>query len=367
MLTASAASTRAARAFKSAHLCTSPAARRTPNANAKWAAMLETSFKHRRPSKAHKYSSEEPNLQILRLVPGAPKRKIKGLGAAIDVHATFAHLDFGQGHETVEHADTQKSFVRLPVRLPELCSGMKRRAQIISPKDAGVVVARLGIGRDDRVLEAGLGSAGLAMHVSRCLGPNGLHVTVEPREEHATVGLDNLQRAQQSWFDGPSHAHVHGRVEESLDAIRAHATLFDAIVLDLPEHATAIEAVAPLLDVGGRLACYCPVTSQVESAWDACDAAGLDVEWAGELMERRWGRASRGGIRPVNGSFGHTAFLLIAQRRRVGAVDVGRHSSAQQQKQRGRQEHESEPEHSRARPSVLTMEGALHAWRAWWK
>jgi tRNA A58 N-methylase Trm61 len=40
----------------------------------------------------------------------------------------------------------------------------------------------------------------------------------------------------------------------------------------------------------------------------------LNVEWAGELMERQWGRASKGGMRPVNGPFGHTAFLLIAQR-----------------------------------------------------
>ncbi len=31
-------------------------------------------------------------------------------------------------------------------------------------------------------------------------------------------------------------------------------------------------------------------------------------------MERPWGRASRGGMRPVNGPFGHTAFLLIAVR-----------------------------------------------------
>ena len=36
---------------------------------------------------------------------------------------------------------------------------------------------------------------------------------------------------------------------------------------------------------------------------------------AGEVIEREWGKASKGGVRPVNGPFGHTAFLLIAQRR----------------------------------------------------
>ncbi|DAC23887.1 MAG TPA: hypothetical protein D7H91_00155, partial [Candidatus Poseidoniales archaeon] len=74
------------------------------------------------------------------------------------------------------------------------------------------------------------------------------------------------------------------------------------------------EACSQLLLPGARLACYCPVSSQLERSWEACEAAGLTVEWAGELMEREWGRASKGGMRPVNGPFGHTAFLLVAQR-----------------------------------------------------
>ena len=77
----------------------------------------------------------------------------------------------------------------------------------------------------------------------------------------------------------------------------------------------AINAIAKSLLDGGRLACYCPVTSQIEKAWEACENNDLTVEWAGELMERQWGRASKGGIRPVNGPFGHTAFLLIAHKR----------------------------------------------------
>ena len=83
----------------------------------------------------------------------------------------------------------------------------------------------------------------------------------------------------------------------------------------MPNHDEAINSVAELLKPGGRIACYCPVTSQVEKAWDACEANNLHIEWAGELMERQWGRASKGGMRPVNGPFGHTAFLLIACKR----------------------------------------------------
>ena len=76
----------------------------------------------------------------------------------------------------------------------------------------------------------------------------------------------------------------------------------------------AIKSTWKHLNFGGRMACYCPVSSQLEDAWNACDEVGLNVEWAGELMEREWGKAAKGGMRPVNGPFGHTAFLLVAQR-----------------------------------------------------
>jgi len=80
----------------------------------------------------------------------------------------------------------------------------------------------------------------------------------------------------------------------------------------LPDHPSAIQALHSSLNHGGRIGCYCPVSSQLEAAWQACEDAGLSIEWAGELMQRQWGRASKGGMRPINGPFGHTAFLLIA-------------------------------------------------------
>ena len=171
-----------------------------------------------------------------------------------------------------------------------------------------------GVAPGDVVLEAGIGSAGLSMYIARCLGASGTHITVEPRQEHADVGLENLRRAEACWPEFPTHHHIEGAVESAITAVNDLVTGVDAVVLDLPDHPPAIAATAPLLNAGGRLACYCPVSSQLERAWEACEAAGLRVEWAGELMEREWGRASKGGMRPVNGPFGHTAFLLVAQK-----------------------------------------------------
>tara|TARA_B100000902_G_C27294759_1_gene909265 strand:- start:1172 stop:1972 length:801 start_codon:yes stop_codon:yes gene_type:complete len=205
-----------------------------------------------------------------------------------------------------------KEFIIIKASLPERQKGMKRRAQIIQSKDAGILITKLGIGSNSKVLEAGLGSGGMSIHIQNVIGLNGVHITVEPRSEHSEVGLKNLEHGLKSGISSGKHVHFEGKLEECISKITDECNLFDAVILDLPEHPKAISAVSKLLRPGGRIACYCPVTSQIENAWETCENEGLTIEWAGELIERTWGRAMKGGIRPVNGPFGHTAFLLIA-------------------------------------------------------
>ena len=66
----------------------------------------------------------------------------------------------------------QKEFLVLKPRLRELTEGMRRRAQIITPKDASLLTSMLGITSGDRVLELGFGSAGLTLHLANVIGKN---------------------------------------------------------------------------------------------------------------------------------------------------------------------------------------------------
>ena len=249
---------------------------------------------------------ENGRVHIIELVDES--RKFKGIGV-FNPKQTLSSVALGAAVQI-----GSKTFTHLPPRLPELFQGMKRRAQTIGSKDAGVFITRLGIGPGDVVLEAGLGSAGQSMHLARVLGATGHLITIEPRQEHSVVGLENLETLAQAVPEFPKHSHIDGRIETAIDEIETNVSNVDAVLLDLPEHSSAIRAVAHLLKIGGRLSCYCPVSSQLEQAWIACEESGLNVEWAGEIIEREWGKASKGGMRPVNGPFGHTAFLLIAQK-----------------------------------------------------
>ena len=167
--------------------------------------------------------------------------KIKGIGV-FNPKATVENIAFGK-----EVQIGSKIFTHLPPRLPELVAGMKRRAQTIGSKDAGVLMTRLGIGPGDVVLEAGLGSGGQSMHIARVLGESGHLITVEPREEHSEVGLENLRTLANAMpqFPKAMFSTVHGRIESCIDDIQTLSKQVDAVLLDLPDHSIAIEAAAP--------------------------------------------------------------------------------------------------------------------------
>ncbi len=210
----------------------------------------------------------------------------------------------------------QKEFLVLKPRLREITEGMHRRAQIITPKDASRLSSLLGLTSGARVLDLGFGSAVLSLHLANVIGKNGLLTSVELRKEHAEVGLENVALATSSWEGFPEFHLVEGDAydSETADAVASISDSFDAISIDLPEPWRAIPHFSSLLAVGGRLSCYCPVTSQLESSWNACEQAGLEVEWAGERIDRVWTKASKGGVRPGNNPMGHTAFILVAMR-----------------------------------------------------
>ncbi|MED5349892.1 MAG: hypothetical protein VYB50_00190 [Candidatus Thermoplasmatota archaeon] len=232
--------------------------------------------------------------------------KIKGLGV-FNPSKLLCNLEIGDNVEI-----GQKNLQRVPMRLPEFISCMKRRAQTISAKDAGWLISNMGIGSSDVVLDAGLGSAGLALHLAQVLNPNGLLITVEVRDDHASVGLENLTSAKECFPEFPNHEHYSGLVQEVVK--NENFPLLDACILDMPDHCEAIHACSEKLRIGARLACYAPNSVQVERCWLDCENVGLEIEHCVEIIERPWSRTSKGGMRPSKGLFGHTAFLLVAKK-----------------------------------------------------
>ena len=115
-------------------------------------------------------------------------RKIKGIGV-LDPFETFSGTKIGDEVLIGQNPDPAN-------RLPEMSKGMLRRAQTISAKDAGFIISRMGIGTGDRVLEAGIGSGGLAMYIAR-YSEIPEFTSQSNRYEHADIALENLRRCKE--------------------------------------------------------------------------------------------------------------------------------------------------------------------------
>ena len=237
-------------------------------------------------------------------VPG--EVKIKGLGR-FDPSVLLEGYSLGD-RITVG----QKSLTIVEAALPEARRNMNRRAQTIGIKDSGFLISWMGIGTGSRVLEGGHGSAGLAMNLANVMGSKGFLISVENRPEHAEVGRSNMERLADFSTDFPSWNLLEMDLQNAASEVVGICGELDAAIIDIAEPWTVVPEISQTLRIGGRIACYCPTTAQLEKSWNEVEKEGLIVEFAGEIIERRWSKAGRGGVRPGNQPMGHTAFLLIA-------------------------------------------------------
>jgi tRNA (adenine57-N1/adenine58-N1)-methyltransferase catalytic subunit len=198
-----------------------------------------------------------------------------------------------------------KVLTALPPSTPDLLATVRRKAQIVQPKDAARIVLECDVRAGSRVVEAGVGSAALTIALARAVLPGGKVTTYELREDFAAWGRDNLEAA------GLAQA-----VEVKLGDVRGGIAEWevDAVVLDVPDPWMAVPAAWEALRIGGALACYSPLVSQVEQTHEAARKQGFQDLRTLELLERAWVVGERGS-RPSFDMLGHTGYLTFARKR----------------------------------------------------
>ncbi len=184
---------------------------------------------------------------------------------------------------------------------------MPRFAKTIEPKEAGPILLRADVFPGARVLEAGLGSAGLTLSLLRAVGPTGEVISYDVRDASLKQGRANVA----AWFGGPPPHHVvrERDVYEGID----EAPL-DRIVLDLPEPWRVVPHALTALLPGGLLAAFLPTVLQVHQLANALKDSGAfpDIETF-ETIQRRW-YVGRRSVRPETQAGPHTGFVTVARR-----------------------------------------------------
>ena len=140
-----------------------------------------------------------------------------------------------------------KRFLALRPTFGEYVLKMPRGAQVLYPKDLSLIPMWADVYPGARVFEAGTGSGALTMALLRAVGPTGLVVTYEARDDFARTALTNIER-----YMGPVATLMPCRKNayEGIDVLE-DGRLFDRLVLDLPEPWQVVPHAAKVLRSGG--------------------------------------------------------------------------------------------------------------------
>lgn len=177
---------------------------------------------------------------------------------------------------------------------------MKRHAQIITPKDAGVIIANTGITKNSFVVDIGSGSGALACFIGAIvrkvvtydIDPRSIKTT---KENLGMMGLKNVTVKQKD---------ACAKIDEKNA---------DVITIDMNEPWNAMDNAHKALRVGGFIAVYCPNITQMLQAVNEARAKGLIILKSIELIEREWVLEGR-RARPDFKGLGHTGFISFLRK-----------------------------------------------------
>ena len=230
-------------------------------------------------------------------------------GQRHSLHSGAIEHDALIGREEGVVVTTQLGARLLAVRptFAEQVTGRVRQAQPIYPKDLGAILVGADLHPGARVLEAGTGTGALTLAALRAVGPSGVVVSYEQREEF----LEAAKRA----------------ITDTLGAIPPNLTLklgdiylgvderdMDRVLLDVSEPWQAIPSVRSALRQGGIVFAHCPNISQVQRFFEGLrEVKGFGMLEVFELLQRGWTVRGR-SLRPSHRMVAHTGFLCFARR-----------------------------------------------------
>ncbi|MFZ0927366.1 MAG: hypothetical protein WAN11_02120 [Syntrophobacteraceae bacterium] len=232
--------------------------------------------------------------------------------APFSSHLGGIHLGDIVGREEGDWLVTSKGAKLMLFRpsLQDYIFNMKRRTQIIYPKDLSAMIFYSDIYPGCAVLETGIGSGALALALLRAMCGRGKLISVEKRAEFAEDARENIRR-----FFGEepeNHAVVVADIEEVSLACEV-----DRIFVDLPEPWRAVKNLSGMLRMGGLLVSLSPNVGQIQLTHRQLQTNGFGDIVHFELLRRDW-KIDQLRARPFDRMVAHTGFITVAKR--VSAV-----------------------------------------------
>jgi tRNA (adenine57-N1/adenine58-N1)-methyltransferase len=221
------------------------------------------------------------------------------------------HTDFGFielkdiiGKEFGQRIDTSlgHAFYILRPYLHEMVMKIKRKTQILYPKDIGTILTKANIFPGARVIESGAGSGALTTALANFVRPNGKVYSYDRSEEFLENAKKNLEKYGLSDY-------VEFKLREVTDEYDEKEV--DFVMIDIGSQWDLIDAAYKSLKGGSRLASICPTFEQLTKTVFTLEEKGfINIETVEVFVRHILVR--RGKTRPEQQMPSHTGWLVFA-------------------------------------------------------
>jgi tRNA (adenine57-N1/adenine58-N1)-methyltransferase len=210
-------------------------------------------------------------------------------------------IDIPWGSEIQSHLGIHHYLIEPSLR--DVLLHIKRRSQIIFPKDIGYILLRLSVGPGQRILEAGTGSGALTTAFAWIVGPEGKVISYDRRADLQELARQNLQRVG---LEG----HVEFRLRDISEGFDEKDV--ESLFLDLPSPHLFLSQVRSALSNNGRFGAILPTTNQVSALLEALSRFDFDLIDVCEIHLRFYKPVAE-RLRPTDRMVAHTGYLIFAR------------------------------------------------------
>jgi tRNA (adenine57-N1/adenine58-N1)-methyltransferase len=207
-------------------------------------------------------------------------------------------------------SNSEKLLVLKPTTKDFVLYKLKRKSQIIYPKDVGQILVLSDIFNAKSVFECGCGSGALTMWLLQAKKDETKLVSIDCREDMVELAKKNIE----TYFKKPIEEIKNFVLEvKKLEEVDYEENTFDRVILDVTEPWLYLDKITKILSSYGILLCWLPTVLQVFNLIDEVEKKYSEhfyLEGIYETLQREW-QKNQLALRPKDRMVAHTGFLIV--------------------------------------------------------
>jgi tRNA (adenine57-N1/adenine58-N1)-methyltransferase len=207
-------------------------------------------------------------------------------------------------------SNSEKLLVLKPTTKDFVLYKLKRKSQIIYPKDVGQILVLSDIFNAKSVFECGCGSGALTIWLLQAKKDETKLVSIDCREDMVELAKKNIE----TYFKKPIEEIKNFVLEvKKLEEVDYKENTFDRVILDVTEPWLNLDKITKILSSYGILLCWLPTVLQVFNLIDEIEKKYSEhfyLEGIYETLQREW-QKNQLALRPKDRMVAHTGFLIV--------------------------------------------------------